>query len=263
MPWLLDGHYPWHVRGYLLAFLHHHGEQIMSERSRGSQGPASEVPILVTTRVPDFGHLCVRFLGEISGFHSHYQKGKHPIYCREEECLPAIHRKIRADWHGYAAVEMYREAQGDWLPTVLELTNHLYAVFGNRRMRGSYWKLWREVGHKKKKQATGVLLDEVNPESLPPWFCVKQAVSRLYAVLDIRWGIEPALPPAEPVLPSQGPRPKFLGNPDPSEAKPGTPLPSFRRSFEERVRRESLHPTNNGSADEGNGSPNGDAASQE
>jgi len=217
----------------------------MSGRSPAPQGQGSEGTPLLLVKVPAIGFIVVRFLGEISGFHTHYKKGMGPIYCRGEECPPKWHRELRQEWKGYVAGEEWKDEHSHWLPCVVEITNHLFSMIGTTKVRGTYWKLLRVPAEKKRREVHGFKLDEVDPDSLPPAFSVKNTVFRCYGTTDIVWGQQPHLPPAQLMLPSKGPRPKILGAPVPSEPEETLDVSEIRQLYaKSRERMQSSTETN-------------------
>jgi hypothetical protein len=191
-----------------------------SSHPRSEERPDGRVPI-VLTKVPKEGFIVVRFLGEISGLLMHFRKKPGPLYCRGHECPTSIHGKLRAEWRGYAAVQLWRDDKHqDWVPTVVELTTHFWGLIHDQELRGQSWQLFREVNERGKLQVVGRKLDAIAERSLPNPHPILPCLWRIYGTKDIELGQEPAIPPAELVEPVKGSRP---------------PLPTRRRKVEEPI----------------------------
>lgn len=106
---------------------------------------------------------------EYGGIFTHYTKER-SVYCDPDDCVAGLHRTERF-WKGYAAVEVYDQRAAKWLPTVLEITEHLELDFRERFDRGQCWELWRmKETRKKKEPVQGTLLEERDPNTFPPAF---------------------------------------------------------------------------------------------
>lgn len=151
---------------------------------------------------PEYGGLFYHWVGRGKYGRSHY--------CQGPDCSPTLH-KGRRYWKGYAAVEVWVEAESHWVPTVLEITEHLELDLRGRWKRGQTWILSRaEETAGKPAPVVGQLSEENPPGSVPPSFDVKPALQMLYHEERIHLGEPNPLPARQYVSPTAGPRPKAL-----------------------------------------------------
>lgn len=155
------------------------------------------------------------------GLFTHFTT-KGSVLCDPGACPGAIH-SLRQIWKGYAAVEVWLPQRGRWIPSVLELTEHLELDMRDLYERGQVWEVMRPKTVKKKHfPVTGKLLSILDPTKLREAFDFRPILRTLYHVQEIALGIKNPLPPRVYLEPSQDAPPMPTAGP----AKEPAPEPT-------------------------------------
>ena len=132
--------------------------------------------------------------GRVPGLFAHWARSR-SVYCDPEGCPSGIHKEPKF-WKGYLAVRLYNPRSGKWLPTVLEVSEHLELDLRGVLERGQLWEIARLPQTGKKRQPVfGKLLERRAAGSCPPDFCVLPVLVHLYHVSTICLDAENPLPP--------------------------------------------------------------------
>ena len=101
-------------------------------------------------RVEKDSLLIARMLSEkIGGCNTHYVHNRSRNRAPSHRPSPTYHRSETV-WKGYVAAEIWRCATDDWLPVVLELTEHVELDMRDVYARGQLWELRRGQRHREK-----------------------------------------------------------------------------------------------------------------
>jgi hypothetical protein len=113
------------------------------------------------------------------GVLTHWQKGG-AEYCDDNECPQALH-KLKQQWKGYVAAEVYNQGQQLWYPVCLELTEKCEHDMRPHLQRGAIFLLEYTLAVKgdKSKLRAKHLETCTNPD-WPPAFELLQCVQCLY-----------------------------------------------------------------------------------
>jgi hypothetical protein len=152
------------------------------------------------------------------GCFTHWSRKK-SILCLGSECNPADH-KTQKLWKGYALVELYDQVAAHWLPTVLEISEHLELDLRGKYKRGQVWEFSREKEQGKKvTPVMGRLLEQRDPDTFPREFSFVSVLQHLYHAETIDLSCHNPLPDRILVTHSEGAPP-----PQPSGESPGNLL---------------------------------------
>jgi hypothetical protein len=195
--------------------------------------------VLKLLSVPDRGAITVRFLGEMLATMTHWipgnkqQKGHSEVCLGGDNCDAGLHKR-KLSWKGYAPVEVWRAAEGDWYPGVLEITEALGHTIQDRRLLGEQWVLERCRGEFKHDEVVGhfLCIDRPAPIDTKGW--VETVCFRLYRTTEILWGATDPLPGRMTLQPRKAPPPPNYQAP--TLEKPATesrPQKSFKQMREE------------------------------
>lgn len=167
----------------------------------GLTGGLPSFPLRVTGIEPG-GHQIARLLSpRYGGLFYHWNRGR-SVYCTGNDCPAHVHKLPRC-WKGYCAVELYRQNDAMWVPTVLEVSEHLELDFRHVYKRGQIWQIWRDKPSKKRNEPVqGRLTEECDPDHVPPPFSIVECLLHLYHVEVIDLSAKNPLPDRVIVKPS-------------------------------------------------------------
>jgi len=191
----------------------------------------------------------VRFLADgLLGLLTHWDK-RQSRPCLGKECPTGLHQQP-SYWKGYAPVLVWQARSKNWLPTVLEVTEHLELDLRGRRLRGEEWKLTRDEQTGKHK--TPVMGEHIQTlEKVPSAFEIKPCLIHLYHSTDLVFGAKNKLPARSMIEATEGPPPLEAGPAD------GLPPDEHQRRLDVWNRFRNRR-NGNGSGDEhGNSNGNG------
>lgn len=160
-------------------------------------------------RIEPGASVCLRMLSEsIGGLITHWD-GKKSKYCIGEGCPSNLHSRDRT-WKGYVAAQQFRPLTKDWLPVVLELTEHAELDMREAYQRGQEWVLERRFGSNKKAgPVTASLHKPAALQALPAPFDVLRVLVHVYHCNDISLNVKNPLPPrlVLPIMPHESKNP--------------------------------------------------------
>ncbi len=179
------------------------------------KAPAPPRPALVTVveifRIRENTTAHVRALSDdYGGLITHWARGR-SMYCIGDGCQ---HRACKSDrtWKGYTPVQVYSAERKKWAPAVLEITENLEPDLRGRWRRGQIWEMWMETDKKgKRSPVQGKLIEDHDPDKMPPPFDVVNVLRRLYHIDVIRLTTKNPMPPRLVLEESDGPAPAILG----------------------------------------------------
>jgi hypothetical protein len=168
---------------------------------RPPQGAAGPQPVRVLRVEVGQIHKLRMLSPEIGGCMTHYV-GKRSRYCSGDDCFPAYHRTEQI-YKGYVAAELFREGNDDWLPVVLEVTEHAELDMRQLYRRGQVWQLSRAADRKGKQgPVRALLIDTGDPEEVPEAFNIEIVLQHLYHVLAVDLRARNPMPPRLVMSPS-------------------------------------------------------------
>lgn len=150
----------------------------------------------------------VRFLAsKLRGMGTHWHRGL-SVPCFKKECPSDVH-KTPFFWKGYAPVIVWQPKLGNWLPTVLEVTENLELDLREHDLFGQEWTLSRaeQVG-KKRTPVVGELVQTLPREQLPKnVHKVEPCLQHLYHTIQLPPHVPNELPSRPVVEIIEGPPP--------------------------------------------------------
>jgi len=169
---------------------------------RPSTDPVNGSVPLELCPVPETGSITVCLLSAYSGILTHRVRNR-PLACPGvEECPQPIHRGVTI-WKGYAAAQLWRpEPHRDWIAVVLEVTERLAEVFGQKGQRGEVWELYRQPGRYSRPECAGRFVEHRDTEALRTDVRIEPVVERVYRARVIQWDCQPLFKPRPQLAPS-------------------------------------------------------------
>lgn len=194
---------------------------------------ASAVRVL---SVPAGPPVVVRFLDKLSGLLTHHN-GKKPFDCKGEGKCPAGLHRLRLIYKGYSPVELWDPAQQLWIPTVLEVTEHLEEMLRARSLRGEVWLLSRGENAKPNSPVKGLFCERQLSAKVSKPFDMLPVLLRLYHTDSLLLGASNPLPPKVMLQPVQGEAPNLPEEILPQEEAKATPeeLAWFREQMKQAM----------------------------
>ena len=188
------------------------GDRNMAKPRRSvAPAPGAVVPLRMESAPKDGTPLIVRFLGPVSGILVHWRK-KEPLACPGAESCPTANHRLQTRWKGYSAAEWWCAGQyQDWAPCVFEITEHLWDLLEGAELRGTVWRIQRQLNADAQKEVHGEQIGEVNEDYLRPAFSVEGVVQKVFKTPWIKFDV-PRLFERRLLLPaSSGAPPQILG----------------------------------------------------
>ena len=188
---------------------------MMNGSERGNGAPTRLPVSLRLTRIPSEGFTVVKFMSYVHGILTHRPRSA-SMPCPGSDLCPKGTHLSKTVWKGYAAVLVWREQPfADWTPSVLELTEQLDAFLGPNSRVGEVWKLFRELGTSKHKEAMGEYLETRQCDVVQGLTWIQPCLYKVYGTPFIKFDVGNPKRFDDAFMPVDDARPAGIAEPAP------------------------------------------------